>query len=137
MKKETITGKRGRGRPRKMEPVTYIHAYKNLSRNEEFFNGHFPGEPIMPGVLQIEALAQAGALSMLENKKNSLAVLTGVEEVKYRRQVVPGDQLHLTGHVNKFNGRVGSLTGKATVNGELACSAIIKFAFINTETGTL
>lgn len=120
-----------------LEPLVYVHAYKNITRNEEFFNGHFPGEPIMPGVLQIEALAQAGAVGMLENKKNTLAVLTGVDEVKYRRQVVPGDQLHLSGHVTKYNGRIGAMFARATVNGELACSATIKFAFINTETGTL
>jgi UDP-3-O-[3-hydroxymyristoyl] N-acetylglucosamine deacetylase/3-hydroxyacyl-[acyl-carrier-protein] dehydratase len=120
-----------------IEPLVYVHAYKNLTRNEEFFNGHFPGTPIMPGVLQLEALAQAGVVGVLGENKDLLAVLTGIEEVKYRRQVVPGDQLHLTGNTIKFNGKLGSMAAKATVNGELACSAIIKFAFINRETGTL
>jgi beta-hydroxyacyl-ACP dehydratase FabZ len=120
-----------------VEPLVYVHAYKNLTRNEDFFNGHFPGTPIMPGVLQIEALAQAGIVGVLGANPDSLAVLTGIEEVKYRRQVVPGDQLHLTGHVIKYNGRIGSMSAKATVNGELACSAIIKFAFIKRDTGTI
>lgn len=118
-----------------IEPLVYVHAYKNLTGNEEFFNGHFPDEPIMPGVLQIEALAQAAAVGMVN--PNRLAVLTGVDEVKFRRQVVPGDQLHLVGHILKYNGRIGVLSAKAMVNGELACSAVIKCAFIDKNNGAI
>ncbi len=113
------------------EEAQHIIAYKNLTSNEEFFNGHFPGQPIMPGVLQLEALAQAGGLGMsVSDEDGKLAVLTGVDKVKYRRQVVPGDKLQLEVKVVKYNGRIGVVEGKATVNGELACSAEIKFAFI-------
>ena len=117
------------------EEAQSIVAYKNLTSNEEFFNGHFPEQPIMPGVLQVEALAQAGGLGMSASDENGkLAVLTGVNNVKYRRQVVPGDRLLLEVKVVKYNGRLGVVFGKATVNGELACSAEIKFAFISRNT---
>ncbi|GHS93139.1 bifunctional enzyme LpxC/FabZ [Planctomycetales bacterium] len=120
-----------------LEPFAYVRAYKNLTRNEEFFNGHFPGTPMMPGVLQIEAMAQAGILGTLFDNQKMLAVLTGVEETKYRRPVVPGDRLDISGYVLKYNGRVGSMAAKTTVDGELACSTVLKFAFINAETGTV
>ena len=117
------------------EEEQHIIAIKNLTGNEEFFNGHFPGQPIMPGVLQLEALAQAGGLGMTAgDEEGRLAVLTGVDNVKYRRQVVPGDRLLLEVKVLKYNGRLGVVLGKATVNGELACSAEIKFAFITRDT---
>ena len=113
------------------EEAKHIIAYKNLTSNEEFFCGHFPGQPIMPGVLQIEALAQAGGLGMsISDEDGKLAVLTGVDNVKFRRQVVPGDKLLLELRVVKYNGRIGSVEGRATVDNELACSATIKFAFI-------
>lgn len=113
------------------EEAKHIIAYKNLTSNEEFFCGHFPGQPIMPGVLQIEALAQAGGLGMSSSDEDGkLAVLTGIDDVKFRRQVVPGDKLMLEVKVVKYNGRVGAVDGKATVNGELSCQATIKFAFV-------
>jgi len=118
-------------------PMKRVVAYKNLTRNEPFFNGHFPGQPIMPGVLQIEAMAQASGLGLLANQNETLAVLTGVEDVKFRRQVVPGDRLLMEITVEKYNGRLGAVAGRATVDGDLACSALIKFAFINRQTGTI
>lgn len=114
-----------------LEAGQRVVAYKNLTSNEEFFNGHFPGQPIMPGVLQIEALAQVGGLGMAASDiDGKLAVLTGVDSVKFRRQVIPGDKLLLEAKVLKYNGRLGSIEAKASVNGELSCSAVIKFAFI-------
>ncbi len=118
-------------------PLKRVVTYKNLTRNEPFFNGHFPGNPIMPGVLQIEAMAQSGGLGMLANQNDTLAVLTGVDNVKFRRQVVPGDTLVMEVNVLKFNGRIGAVEGKATVNGELASSATIKFAFVDRNSGVM
>ena len=102
-----------------------IVAIKNVSANEEFFNGHFPGAPVMPGVLQVEALAQAGCLLTLikkiENPQDVIIVFSGINKARFRRPVVPGDQLKL--EVELANTRRNFLTmiGKATVDGDLAC----------------
>lgn len=106
-----------------------IKAYKNLTHNESFFNGHFPGNPIMPGVLQIEALAQAGAILCHESKlydtKTQLAVLAGVDEVRFRKAVRPGDRLDLEVELVAFKKVLGKLKARAFVDGEIACEAII------------
>lgn len=106
-----------------------IRAYKNLTHNESFFNGHFPGNPIMPGVLQIEALAQAGAIlcqkSKLYDAKTQLAVLAGVDGVRFRRIVRPGDRLDLEVELVAFKRTLGKFKSRALVDGELACEAII------------
>jgi UDP-3-O-[3-hydroxymyristoyl] N-acetylglucosamine deacetylase/3-hydroxyacyl-[acyl-carrier-protein] dehydratase len=116
-----------------LEPKRSITALKNLTGNEHFFQGHFPGQPIMPGVLQIEALAQAGAIMMLGEYRdqNKLAVLMTAEEVKWRRQVVPGDCMHLHAEAVKMKGRIGIVRTWATVEGENTVEAIIKFAMID------
>lgn len=102
-----------------------IVAIKNVTANEEFFNGHFPGRPIMPGVLQVEALAQAGAILLMSKKvedpENSLMVFTGIKNCKFRRQVVPGDQLRLEITAGDLRRNFAMMTGVATVDGELAC----------------
>jgi 3-hydroxyacyl-[acyl-carrier-protein] dehydratase len=106
-----------------------ILAYKNLTHNESFFNGHFPGNPIMPGVLQIEALAQAGAIlchqSKLYDATTQVAVLAGIDEVRFRRVVRPGDRLDLQVELLAFKKVLGKLKAKALVDGEVACEAII------------
>ncbi len=118
-----------------LEEKKRIVAMKNMTGNEAFFQGHFPGQPIMPGVLQIEALAQAGAIMMLGEYRGQgkLAVLMTAEEVKWRKQVVPGDCLLLHAESLKMKGHIGVVKTWATVDGEITVEAIIKFALIDAE----
>lgn len=108
---------------------------KNVTANEPFFQGHFPSNPIMPGVLIVEALAQVGAvlaLSMEENK-GKLAVFTGMNNFKFRRQVKPGDTLVLEAQLGSFRHGMGKATVKATVDGEMAASGEIGFAIVENK----
>jgi 3-hydroxyacyl-[acyl-carrier-protein] dehydratase len=106
-----------------------IHAVKCVSINEPFFQGHFPGEPVMPGVLQLEALAQAGAL-LAEGMKpfdasKKIIYLLGFDAVRFRRVVTPGDRLELHVKVVKRKGPIWKLAGEAKVDGEIAAEAEI------------
>ena len=107
-------------------------AVKCVTVNEPFFQGHFPGHPIMPGVLIIEAMAQATGVLMLAKPEhaNKLAYLMGVESAKFRRPVVPGDQLKLEVVVVKAKGRSGKAKGTATVDGKVVAEAEMTFALI-------
>ena len=105
-----------------------VVAIKNVTMNEGFFQGHFPGAPIMPGVLVIEAMAQAGAVLMLsemEDRHSKLAVFTGIEGAKFRRSIVPGDQIRIEVDVVSFRPRAGKMAGKAFIDGKLACEATL------------
>ncbi|MFV0555901.1 MAG: 3-hydroxyacyl-ACP dehydratase FabZ [Lactovum sp.] len=108
-----------------------IRALKNVTINEEFFQGHFPQLPVMPGVLIMEALAQtAGVLELSKpENKGKLAFYGGMDKVKYRRQVVPGDQLILQVKFLKRRGTVAVVEAQASVDGELAAKGILTFAF--------
>jgi 3-hydroxyacyl-[acyl-carrier-protein] dehydratase len=115
------------------EPAKRLVAIKNVTMNEPFFQGHFPGLPIMPGVLVIEAMAQAGAIIMMTempDRETKLAVFTGIEKAKFRRQVTPGDQLRIEVEVLAFKSRVGRMEAKALVDGKVACQAILTCAVV-------
>ncbi|MCD8352528.1 MAG: UDP-3-O-acyl-N-acetylglucosamine deacetylase [Planctomycetaceae bacterium] len=118
-----------------LEQKKRIVAVKNLTFNEEFFQGHFPGQPLMPGVLQVEALAQAGAIMMLGELagKGKLAVLMTADGVKWRRQVVPGDCLYLHAEFIKMKRNIGIVRAWATVDGEITTEGTIKFAIIDSN----
>lgn len=103
---------------------------KNVTANEEFFNGHFPEYPVMPGVLIVEALAQVGAVAMLKKEENrgKLALFAGIDSCRFKRQVRPGDQLRLEVEMTRVRGAIGKGKGTATVNGEIACELEMTFA---------
>lgn len=111
-----------------MEPGQRIVGLKNVSANEPFFAGHFPGRPVMPGVLIIEALAQCGGLLLmggLENPEDKVIYFLAVDGVKFRRPVVPGDQLILELDLVQGRARRGKLKGVARVEGKVAAEATI------------
>lgn len=116
-----------------VEPGKSILALKNVTCNEEFFNGHFPQRPIMPGVLQIEALAQAAGLLIFYTTNipvdaTNWYYFAGVDNARFKRLVEPGDQLHLRVEVAKQRRELWVFNAKATVDGELACSAELLIA---------
>ena len=106
-----------------------ITGIKNVTSNEEFFNGHFPSHPVMPGVLIIEALAQTGAVLVLKKPENKgkIAFFAGIDNVRFKRQVVPGDQLKLEIEVIKLRSSMGKCKAIATVEGEIACQGELMF----------
>lgn len=106
-----------------------VVAVKNVTMNEYFFQGHFPQEPVMPAVLIIEALAQAGAVALLkmEKYKGKIAYFTGIDKAKIRRKVVPGDVLKLEVEIVKMKGPAGIGRALATVNGQKAVEAELMF----------
>lgn len=112
-----------------LEPGVKATAYKSVSYNEPYFVGHFPEEPVMPGVLQIEALAQAGAVAILskEENKGKTAYFGGISQARFKRKVVPGDRLKLECEIIKQKGPVGIGKAVATVNGEIAVTAELTF----------
>jgi 3-hydroxyacyl-[acyl-carrier-protein] dehydratase len=110
------------------EPTKRLVAIKNVTINEPFFQGHFPGYPIMPGVLVVEAMAQAGGIIMmheLPDRAQKLVVFTGIERAKFRRPVTPGDQLRIEVDVLSFRTRAGRIEGKAYVDGKMTCEATL------------
>jgi beta-hydroxyacyl-ACP dehydratase FabZ len=119
-----------------MEPLKRIVGVKNVSINEAYFQGHFPGKPIMPGVLIIEALAQTGGLLLLREvaeREKKLLYFVAVDDARFRRPVVPGEQLYLDVTVVSWRGNFCKLEGKATVNGELAAEAMLMCKMVDRD----
>ena len=113
-----------------IEPGKKSVGIKQVSGNEQFFPGHFPEYAVMPGVLIVEALAQVGAVALLqeENFKGKLAFFAGIDKCKFKRQVVPGDTLELQVEITRLRGVIGKGEAVATVDGEIACKCEITFA---------
>jgi 3-hydroxyacyl-[acyl-carrier-protein] dehydratase len=124
-------------RVEKVEPGVRAVGIKNVTQNEPFFQGHFPDYPVMPGVLIVEALAQVGAVGVmtLEEFQGKLALFAGIDGVRFRRQVIPGDVLRMEVEISRLKGRVGRGKGSATVNGERVCEAELMFAFADKVEG--
>jgi 3-hydroxyacyl-[acyl-carrier-protein] dehydratase len=106
---------------------------KCVSANEPFFQGHFPELPIMPGVLIVEALAQCGGAALMSGLENEgkLAMLAGIDGFRFRRPVVPGDQLRLEVKLAKLRGPIGKIEARATVDGQLVAEGEITFAIVD------
>ena len=106
-------------------PEQSLRAYKNTTVNEQFFEGHFPGHPVMPGVLIVEALAQAAALLAFKSvgltQEEQVVYLMGLDAVRFRRPVVPGDRIDLDVSVLKRKGKIWKMRGEAKVDGQVAC----------------
>jgi len=113
-----------------LEEGRRVVGIKNVTINEPFFQGHFPGRPVMPGVLIIEAMAQVGAVGILKlpEYRGKIVLFAGIDKARFRRQVVPGDQLRLEVQVVKLRGPVGKCEAKAFVADELAAEAQLMFA---------
>ncbi|MFU8812048.1 MAG: 3-hydroxyacyl-ACP dehydratase FabZ [Balneolaceae bacterium] len=114
-----------------------ITTLKNVSVNEDFFNGHFPGAPIMPGVLQVEAMAQSGAVMIMKNEidnpEESLMVFTGIRNAKFRKSVVPGDQLIINVRLDSRKRNFITMSGEATVDDVVVCQLEASAAIVPRE----
>jgi 3-hydroxyacyl-[acyl-carrier-protein] dehydratase len=119
-----------------MEPQKRIVGVKNVTINEGFFQGHFPGNPVMPGVLIVEAMAQAGGVLLFQevaDRDNKLLYFVAIDDARFRRPVVPGDQLRVEVTVLNWRGNFCKLAGQATVNGELAAEATLMCKMVDRQ----
>ena len=117
-----------------MEPKKRIVGIKNVTINEYFFQGHFPGKPVMPGVLIVESMAQIGGLLLLqevEDRDRKVMYMAAIDNARFRRPVVPGDQLRVEVNVISFRGPFCKVQGHARVNGELAAEATLMCAMVD------
>lgn len=120
-----------------MERWKHIVGIKNVTINEGYFQGHFPGNPIMPGVLIIESMAQTGGLLLLQevpDREKKLLYFVAIDNARFRRPVVPGDQLRIEVNVVTWRGAFCKLDGRASVNGELAAEATLMCKMVDLET---
>ena len=117
-----------------IDPGKVVHAIKNVTITESFFQGHFPNEPIMPGVLILEAIAQAGGfllLNTIENPEKKLIYFTAVNNARFKKLVIPGDQIFFEVQLLKFRLGTCKIYGKATVNNQLVASSEIMATVVN------
>jgi UDP-3-O-[3-hydroxymyristoyl] N-acetylglucosamine deacetylase/3-hydroxyacyl-[acyl-carrier-protein] dehydratase len=110
-----------------------LRAFKNVTINEPFFQGHFPGHPVMPGVLQVEAMAQVASILMLRKPENQgkIGYFMSANEVKFRKPVVPGDTLFITAEILKVKRSIGVARGRCVVNGEVVSEGELMFSLLD------
>ena len=113
-------------------PGEYAKGLKHISKDEYYFKGHFPGNPIMPGVIIVETLAQVGAIMMLtlEKFKGKVVLFAGIDKVRFKKIVKPGDVLELEARISNIKLNIGKGVGRALVNGELVCVAEYLFSIV-------
>ncbi|EAX46453.1 beta-hydroxyacyl-(acyl-carrier-protein) dehydratase FabZ [Thermosinus carboxydivorans Nor1] len=118
-----------------LEPMKRAVGIKNVTVNEAFFNGHFPGQPVMPGVLLLEAMAQVGGVAMLypQEYRGKLAFFAGMDRVKFRRPVVPGDQVRMVAEIVKVRGTMGKVWAEAFVDDQLVAEGEFLFALSSAQ----
>jgi 3-hydroxyacyl-[acyl-carrier-protein] dehydratase len=119
-----------------MERLKSIVGIKNVTMNEDFFRGHFPGKPIMPGVLIVEAMAQTGGVLLLQevaDREKKLLYFVAIDDARFRRPVVPGDQLRIEVSVLTWRSTFCKLAGKATVNGDIAAEATLMCKMVDRD----
>ncbi len=116
-----------------LEPGERAVGLKNVTRNEAFFSGHFPGEPVMPGVLIMEAMMQVGGVLLLVtiDQPGKLAMFGGADSVRFKKRVVPGDQLISEVKIQRIKGNMGRVEGRSRVNGELVARGVYSFALVD------
>lgn len=116
-----------------LEPGVSATGRWTLTGDEDFFTGHFPDRPTLPGVLMVEALAQVGAIATLTDERfaGRLPLFGGIDKARFRRQVEPGDTLTLTVELGRMSARAGRGSGSATVDGELACAGDLLFVIVD------